>query len=77
MALQISEAALERLAGEGYDPAFGARPLKRLIQQYLENPLAKRILAGEFSDGDNIEVDVGGAMFDFHKTSGERVSAAG
>jgi ATP-dependent Clp protease ATP-binding subunit ClpB len=45
------------LADEGYDPQFGARPLKRVIQQRIENPLASRILGGNFAEGDVIRVD--------------------
>jgi ATP-dependent Clp protease ATP-binding subunit ClpB len=56
--LQISEAALDKLADAGYDPVYGARPLKRAIQQQVENPLAQQILAGEFRPGDTIAVDV-------------------
>jgi len=51
----------------GYDPAFGARPLKRLIQQEIENALAKRILSGEFGEGDQVEVDAVGEVFEFHR----------
>ena len=54
-------------AGPGFDPAYGARPLKRLIQQEIENPLAKRILQGEFSAGDSITVDRRGEAFTFEK----------
>ena len=60
MTLSLSDAVLDRLAKDGFDPVFGARPLKRLIQQELENPLAKRLLAGEFVEGDSIAVDVNG-----------------
>ena len=63
--LTITDAALARLAADGYDPAYGARPLKRLIQQYIENPLAKDILAGAIDDGDTVTVDEGGLMFAF------------
>ena len=65
--LEITDEALDRLAKEGYDPAFGARPLKRLIQQYIENPLAKRLLASDFTEGDAVTVDTGGVMFEFEK----------
>jgi ATP-dependent Clp protease ATP-binding subunit ClpB len=58
-ALEVSPAAKEYLAEEGYDPAFGARPLKRAIQRELQDPLALKILAGEFREGDVIEVDRG------------------
>ncbi len=57
--LEISEAAREYLAETGYDPDFGARPLKRAIQRELQDPLALRILSGEFHEGDLIRVDRG------------------
>jgi ATP-dependent Clp protease ATP-binding subunit ClpB len=57
--LEVSQVAKEYLADEGYDPAFGARPLKRAIQRELQDPLALKILAGEFREGDVIEVDRG------------------
>jgi ATP-dependent Clp protease ATP-binding subunit ClpB len=57
--LEISEAAEDAIAAEGYDPAFGARPLKRAIQRMVQNPLAMRILEGEFDDGDIIRADFG------------------
>ena len=58
LALDVSSAAMTLLGGAGFDPAFGARPLKRTIQQRLENPLAQAVLAGEFSSGDTVGVDV-------------------
>ncbi|RUR81827.1 ATP-dependent chaperone ClpB [Chlorogloeopsis fritschii PCC 9212] len=58
MSLKLSNAALDFLAEVGYDPVFGARPLKRAIQRELETPIAKAILRGEFNDGDTIFVDV-------------------
>jgi len=57
--LQLSDAASDRIANTGFDPVYGARPLKRAIQQQLENPLAQRILAGDFGPGTTIEVDAG------------------
>ncbi len=57
--LEVSDAAREYLADKGYDPDFGARPLKRTIQRELQDPLALRILSGEFHDGDTILVDRG------------------
>ena len=57
LALEISPAALDELINVGYDPIFGARPLKRAIQQYLENPLATEILAGKFPPHNTIRVD--------------------
>ena len=57
MDLKISDAALDLLGEAGFDPVYGARPLKRAIQQKLENALAQRILAGDFGPGDAIQVD--------------------
>jgi ATP-dependent Clp protease ATP-binding subunit ClpB len=57
--LELTEDARRRLGEEGYDPVYGARPLKRVIQQRLQNPLALALLQGEFRDGDTILVDVG------------------
>ena len=59
MGLEVTTAALDRLGEAGFDPVYGARPLKRAIQQELENPLARRILAGEFGPGDTVAVDAG------------------
>ena len=67
MRLQVSEAALDKLGEAGFDPVYGARPLKRAIQQQLENPLAQRILAGEFVAEDEIRVDVSGDELVFKK----------
>jgi ATP-dependent Clp protease ATP-binding subunit ClpB len=55
--LELADAAKDALAEAGWDPAFGARPLKRAIQRLVENPLALRLLEGEFADGDTIHVD--------------------
>ncbi|MEW8682280.1 MAG: ATP-dependent chaperone ClpB [Candidatus Thiodiazotropha endolucinida] len=57
MGLVITDAALDRLGEAGFDPVYGARPLKRAIRQQLENPLAQEILAGRFGSGDTIEID--------------------
>jgi ATP-dependent Clp protease ATP-binding subunit ClpB len=58
LSLELTEKALDLLAEEGYDPQFGARPLKRTIQRRLQNPLALKLLSGEFKPGQTIEVDV-------------------
>jgi len=58
MSLEVSEAALDKLVEAGFDPVYGARPLKRAIQQQLENGLAEKILAGVFGKGDRIKVDL-------------------
>jgi ATP-dependent Clp protease ATP-binding subunit ClpB len=65
--LEPTEAAREWLARTGYDPVFGARPLKRLIQKDIENPLALNLLEGNFADGDNIIVDSNGEGLTFKK----------
>jgi ATP-dependent Clp protease ATP-binding subunit ClpB len=57
LSIELSEAAREHLATAGYDPAFGARPLKRLIQREIQDPLAMRMLAGEIAEGDRVVVD--------------------
>ncbi|MFZ1804918.1 MAG: type VI secretion system ATPase TssH, partial [Nitrospira sp.] len=56
--LAISPSALKHLGERGYDPVYGARPLKRLIQQELETPIAKLLIKGELRDGDTASVDV-------------------
>ncbi len=67
LGLDLSETALDRLGEAGFDPVYGARPLKRAIQQQLENPLAQEILAGRFHPGDVIRVDVEGEAMVFRK----------
>jgi len=61
--LELTPAAVNALADEGYDPAFGARPLKRVIQQRLENEIAKRMLEAAFVEGDTLRVDHAGKSF--------------
>jgi ATP-dependent Clp protease ATP-binding subunit ClpB len=63
--LEITDAAREHLATAGYDPTFGARPLKRLIQREVQDPLAMRLLSGEIVDGDRIVVDASGGGLEF------------
>jgi ATP-dependent Clp protease ATP-binding subunit ClpB len=65
--IEVSDAAFDLLGNVGFDPVYGARPLKRAIQQQLENPLASRILAGEFASGDTIVVDAAGGELGFAK----------
>jgi ATP-dependent Clp protease ATP-binding subunit ClpB len=67
MTLELTTEAMEHLASEGWDPAFGARPLKRAIQQRVENPLASRSLGGEFGPGDGVMVDYRGKSFVFER----------
>jgi ATP-dependent Clp protease ATP-binding subunit ClpB len=59
MTLEVTPAAKHVLATEGYDPAFGARPLKRAIQRLIQDPLAMMVLEGRFAEGDHILVDAG------------------
>jgi len=65
--LDLTDAAKEALAEAGWDPAYGARPLKRAIQRLVENPLALRLLAGDFADGDTIRVDAHDGEIVFEK----------
>jgi len=55
--VELTDAARDWLASEGFDPQFGARPLRRALQRFVENPLSKRILSGEFHEGDTVIVD--------------------
>ncbi|MGW8227730.1 MAG: ATP-dependent chaperone ClpB [Gammaproteobacteria bacterium] len=73
--IELSEAALDKIGEAGFDPVYGARPLKRAIQQEIENNLAQDILAGKFMPGDVIQVDVAAEGFIFNK-AGRKVSAA-
>jgi ATP-dependent Clp protease ATP-binding subunit ClpB len=65
--LEVTDAAREILGREGYDPTFGARPLKRTIQRLVQDPLALRILEGEFHEGDVIVVDADGDRLTFRR----------
>jgi ATP-dependent Clp protease ATP-binding subunit ClpB len=65
--IEFTDNARKQIMDEGYDPAFGARPLKRTIQQRLENPLASELLAGKFTDGDKIKIDADSHKFIFSK----------
>ena len=65
--IEFADNARQEIMDEGYDPVFGARPLKRTIQQRLENPLAAELLAGKFVDGDTIKIDANAHRFTFEK----------
>ena len=67
MTLEISEKAKALIAEKGYDPIYGARPLKRTIQRLIQDPLAIHILKGKFKEGDQVQVDVdaGGEALEF------------
>jgi ATP-dependent Clp protease ATP-binding subunit ClpB len=75
--LKVSDAALKAVAAAGFDPVYGARPLKRAIQQQIENPLAKEILAGHYAAGDTIEVGATLGEIVFSKTSAGAQTASG
>ncbi len=65
--VEYTPAAVDMLMAEGFDPTYGARPLKRTIQHRIENPLAKEILKGTFTEGDTIKIDAGQHNFEFTK----------
>jgi ATP-dependent Clp protease ATP-binding subunit ClpB len=67
LTVEFTDPAKDQLIDEGYDPSFGARPLKRVIQQRLENELATEIIAGKFTEGDKIRIDGTGHTFTFEK----------
>ncbi|HEX2974180.1 MAG TPA: AAA family ATPase, partial [Tepidisphaeraceae bacterium] len=74
--IAISDAAKKQLVEEGYDPQYGARPLKRVIQQRIENPIASKILAGEYAEGDTIHVEVDPTHHTFTFAKGPEVVEA-
>ena len=65
--VELTDAAKEQLVREGYDPAYGARPLKRTIQRSVLDPLALRVLEGGFAEGDTVVVDAGADGLTFEK----------
>ena len=73
--MEISDAAIDVLGEAGFDPVYGARPLKRAIQQYLENPLAQMILRGDYMPGDVINITANNSELEFVPV--ERVKQAG
>ena len=68
LTVTLASSALQELAKAGFDPLYGARPLKRAIQQNLENPMAKLILEGRFGPNDVIPVDFRDGRFNFERT---------
>jgi ATP-dependent Clp protease ATP-binding subunit ClpB len=80
LTIEITPEAKMVLAQEGFDPVYGARPLKRAIQKHIQNPLAMAVLEGRFHDGDHIVVTraaVGGGMFDMAVSPGGAAGGAG
>jgi ATP-dependent Clp protease ATP-binding subunit ClpB len=76
ISLEVTDDAKELLAEEGWDPAYGARPLKRAIQRLLENPLALRLLEGDFSEGDTVRVDAVDGELSFERAETAAPAAA-
>jgi ATP-dependent Clp protease ATP-binding subunit ClpB len=74
--LDLTDAAKEALGDAGWDPAYGARPLKRAIQRLVENPLALRLLEGDFVDGDTIRIDAQNGDLVFQKVEAAAPAAA-
>ena len=72
--LELTEAAKLKLAEEGFDPVYGARPLKRTLQRRVQDPLAQRILEGEFAEGDTVLVDVEDGELAFRKEAAAQAS---
>ncbi len=76
MSVELTPAAKERLADIGFGPVYGARPLRRAIQQRIVHPLAVRLLAGDFHDGDTITVDAEGDQFTFRAQAPQQTQQA-
>ena len=76
ISLELTDVAKEVVTEAGWDPAYGARPLKRAIQRLVENPLALRLLEGDFAEGDTIRVDARGGELVFEKTGAPAAAAA-
>ena len=72
--VEFTDAALNYLGNTGFDPTYGARPLKRAIQQHVEDPLAKALLAGDYVDGDVIKADLADGELSFAKVSSSRAA---
>jgi ATP-dependent Clp protease ATP-binding subunit ClpB len=76
LGLELTDAAKEALVEAGWDPTYGARPLKRAIQRLLENPLALRLLEGDFGDGDTVRVDAQNGDLVFTRAEAAAAAAA-
>ncbi|MFC1915128.1 ATP-dependent Clp protease ATP-binding subunit [Chloroflexota bacterium] len=75
LGIELTEKAKTWLAKEGYDPTFGARPLRRVIERYVENPLSSKLLRGEFKEGDKFKVDLGDDGLTFTAKTAAKVAA--
>jgi ATP-dependent Clp protease ATP-binding subunit ClpB len=76
IALRLDGGAREWLANKGYDPAYGARPLKRVIQKFVQDPLAEKILAGTVLDGSTVEIEGGTDRLIFRTKAGVTLAVA-
>jgi ATP-dependent Clp protease ATP-binding subunit ClpB len=76
LGLELTDEAKEVIAEAGWDPTYGARPLKRALQRLVENPLALRLLEGEFGEGDTVRVDASGGELTFDKVESAAEIAA-
>ena len=76
LGLVVTTAARNAIAADGYDPVYGARPVKRVIQQSLQNPLATELLKGEYPEGATIEVDYRDEEFTFRRVEQEEPATA-
>ena len=76
LGLELTDPAKEALVEAGWDPTYGARPLKRAIQRLLENPLALRLLEGDFVEGDTVRVDVENGEIVFERADAAAPAAA-
>jgi ATP-dependent Clp protease ATP-binding subunit ClpB len=76
LSLELTDAAKETLAEAGWDPAYGARPLKRALQRLVENPLALRLLEGDFAEGDTVLVDARDGELIFERAPAAEPAAA-
>jgi ATP-dependent Clp protease ATP-binding subunit ClpB len=76
LSLELTDEAKELIAEAGWDPAYGARPLKRALQRLVENPLALRLLEGEFGEGDTVRVDAKDSELVFEQAGSRAVAAA-
>jgi ATP-dependent Clp protease ATP-binding subunit ClpC len=75
LAVELTEDAKSWLAKEGYDPIYGARPLRRVIERYVENPLSSKLLRGEFGEGDKVIIDLGAKGLTFKTKKATKVAA--
>jgi ATP-dependent Clp protease ATP-binding subunit ClpA len=74
--LTLTEEAKALLAEKGYDPVFGARPLKRVVQKYIQDPLSRKILEENFGDGDHIQVELSGDVLTFSRKDNRKPDEA-